>query len=73
MGNDGKQHYRTAYYNLDAILSIGYRVNSKNATRFRIWANKVLKEYLIKGYAVKGIACVLDHQIQNCQAMICDK
>ena len=53
MGNDGKQHYRTAYYNLDAILSIGYRVNSKNATRFRIWANKVLKEYLIKGYAVK--------------------
>ncbi|MBX9188603.1 virulence protein RhuM/Fic/DOC family protein [Bacteroides sp. K03] len=53
MGNDGKQHYRTTYYNLDAILSIGYRVNSKNATRFRIWANKVLKEYLIKGYAVK--------------------
>ena len=41
------------YYNLDAILSVGYRVNSKNATRFRIWANKVLKEYLIKGYAVK--------------------
>lgn len=53
MGNDGKQHYRTTYYNLDAILSIGYRVNSKNATQFRIWANKVLKEYLIKGYAVK--------------------
>ena len=41
------------YYNLDAILSVGYRVNSKNATRFRIWANKVLKEYLIKGYVVK--------------------
>ena len=53
MGNDGKQHYQTAYYNLDAILSVGYRVNSKNATQFRIWANRVLKEYLIKGYAVK--------------------
>ena len=53
MGNDGKQRYQTTYYNLDAILSIGYRVNSKNATQFRIWANKVLKEYLIKGYAVK--------------------
>ena len=41
------------YHNLDAILSVGYRVNSKNATQFRIWANKILKEYLIKGYAVK--------------------
>jgi len=40
------------YYNLDAILSIGYRVNSKSATQFRIWANKILKEYLIKGYAL---------------------
>lgn len=44
------------YYNLDMILSIGYRVNSKNATQFRIWANKVLKEYLIKGYAVNNQA-----------------
>lgn len=39
-------------YSLDMILSVGYRVNSKNATQFRIWANKVLKEYLIKGYAI---------------------
>ena len=52
MGNDGKQIYSTKYYNLDVILSVGYRVNSKNATRFRQWANKVLKQYLIKGYAV---------------------
>lgn len=52
MGNDGKQQYQTKYYNLDTILSIGYRVNSKNATQFRIWANSVLKEYLIKGYAI---------------------
>ncbi|MFI3298985.1 MAG: RhuM family protein [Rikenellaceae bacterium] len=41
------------YYNLDAILSVGYRVNSKNATQFRIWANKVLKEHLLKGYSIK--------------------
>ena len=52
MGNDGKQTYSTKYYNLDVILSVGYRVNSKNATRFRQWANKVLKQYLVKGYAV---------------------
>ena len=39
-------------YNLDAILSVGYRVNSKKGTAFRIWANKILKEYLVKGYAV---------------------
>jgi len=40
------------YFSLDLILSVGYRVNSKQATRFRIWANKVLKDYLIKGYVV---------------------
>jgi hypothetical protein len=48
---DGK-NYLTNFYNLDAILSVGYRVNSKNATQFRIWANNVLKDYLLKGYAV---------------------
>ena len=47
---DGKS-YRTSFYNLDAILSIGYRVNSRNATLFRQWANKILKEYLIKEYS----------------------
>ena len=40
-------------YNLDVIISVGYRVKSQRGTQFRIWANKVLKEYLIKGYAVK--------------------
>jgi prophage maintenance system killer protein len=44
--------YRTKFYNLDAILSVGYRVNSKNATAFRKWANIVLKDYIIKGYAI---------------------
>ena len=45
MGNDGKQSYRTMFYNLDAILSVGYRVNSRNATLFRRWATQVLKSY----------------------------
>lgn len=48
---DGK-NYQTNYYNLDAILSVGYRVNSSQATQFRIWATKVLKEYIIKGFAM---------------------
>ncbi|GGI82489.1 virulence RhuM family protein [Legionella impletisoli] len=48
---DGKE-YKTKYYNLDVIISVGYRIKSKQGTRFRIWANKVLKEYLVKGYAL---------------------
>ena len=48
---DGKI-YKTKFYNLDAILSVGYRVNSINATMFRKWANNVLKNYLLKGYSV---------------------
>ena len=46
------QTTETSFYNLDAILSVGYRVNSKNATAFRIWANQVLKQYLLQGYAI---------------------
>jgi len=48
---DGKT-YQTKFYNLDAILSVGYRVNSMQATHFRIWATKILKEYIIKGYTM---------------------
>ena len=48
---DGKS-YRTQFYNLDAIISVGYRVNSRRATRFRIWATGVLKEYMTKGFAL---------------------
>lgn len=51
--SDGKK-YATKLYNLDAILSVGYRVNSKNATQFRIWANSILKEYLMKGYVLNS-------------------
>jgi len=53
MGISGVQKYQTQYYNLDAILSVGYRVNSKNATQFRIWANSILKNYLLKGHAIR--------------------
>ncbi|MDP1759910.1 MAG: virulence RhuM family protein [Candidatus Woesebacteria bacterium] len=49
--SDGK-NYKTKFYNLDAILSVGYRVNSSQATQFRIWASKILKEYIIKGFAM---------------------
>lgn len=49
--NDGK-NYNTQFYSLDAIISVGYRVNSKRATKFRIWATTVLKEYMIKGFAL---------------------
>ncbi len=48
---DGKK-YKTIFYNLDAILSVGYRVNSTQATRFRIWATERLKEYIIKGFTM---------------------
>ena len=48
---DGKE-YLTQFYNLDAIISVGYRINSRRATHFRIWASSVLKEYMIKGFAL---------------------
>ena len=50
--SDGKK-YKVKFYNLDVIISVGYRVKSKRGTQFRIWANQVLKEYLLKGYAIK--------------------
>ena len=49
--DDGKK-YATRFYNLDAILSVGYRVSSKQATQFRIWATERLKEYIIKGFTM---------------------
>ncbi len=52
--NEGKRSVRrmVKYYNLDVIISVGYRVKSQRGTQFRIWANRVLKDYLVKGYAV---------------------
>jgi len=52
MGNDGKQAYNTKYYNLDMIISIGFRVNSKKAIKFRAWANKIIKDYMVQGFAL---------------------
>ena len=52
MGKDQDQMYETAMYNLDVIISVGYRVKSVQGTRFRQWANSVLKQYLIKGYVI---------------------
>jgi len=46
---DGKQ-YLTKFYNLDVIIAVGYRVNSKMATHFRIWATRILRTYLVKGF-----------------------
>jgi hypothetical protein len=48
---DGKK-YKAKFYNLDAIISVGYRINSEKATKFRIWATQILKEYVIKGFAM---------------------
>ncbi len=52
------------YYNLDAILSVGYRVNSKQGTQFRIWANKILKDYLLKGYAINNRMNRIEDNVQ---------
>ena len=54
MGNETDQVYETTLYSLDVIISVGYRVKSHRGTQFRMWANKVLKEYLIKGYAINN-------------------
>ena len=53
------------YYNLDAIISVGFRVNTKRGIEFRQWANQVLRDYLLKGYAVNQRITTLEHQVAN--------
>ena len=79
---DKKQTHMIDYYNLDVIISVGYRVKSKNGIAFRKWANKVLKDYLLKGYAVNkkrleylektikliDIAGRIDHELKGSEA-----
>ena len=65
MGNDGKQHYITKFYNLDAIISVGFRVNTKRGIEFRQWANQVLKDFLLKGYVVNQRISVLENQVAD--------
>ena len=61
---DGK-NYKTKVYNLDVILSVGYRVNSKNATLFRRWSNQVLKEYLLRGYSINQRLNDMEQRMDN--------
>jgi len=62
--SDGKK-YRTKFYNLDVIISVGYRVKSLRGTQFRIWANNILKEYLLKGYAVNYRIDRIENDVHN--------
>ncbi|MDR2928663.1 MAG: virulence RhuM family protein [Cytophagaceae bacterium] len=52
VGKDGDQQYTTTLYNLDVVISVGYRVKSQRGTQFRIWANKIIKDYLLRGYVI---------------------
>ena len=61
---DGKR-YKTKMYNLDVIISVGYRVKSKRGTKFRQWANRVLKEYIIRGYVLNQQLRMLEERMGN--------
>ena len=65
MGHDGLQLYEVTHYNLDVIISVGYRVKSKRGTKFRQWANRVLKDYLLKGYVVNQRITTLEPQVAD--------
>ncbi len=62
--SDGKK-YKTKYYNLDVIISVGYRVKSLRGTQFRQWANKVLKDYLLKGYSINQRLMHMESRIDH--------
>ena len=65
MGKEGDQPYEYTAYNLDVIISVGYRVKSKRGTKFRQWANKILKEYLLKGYVIDSRMRSLEQQVSE--------
>ena len=67
--SDGKI-YLTQFYNLDMILSVGYRVNSKNAVLFRKWSSSVLKDYLLNGYALNNRLSTIEKQLKDHSAML---
>ena len=69
--SDGKS-YKTKFYNLDVIISVGYRVKSRRGTQFRIWANKVLKDYLLKGYALNQRLLKIENQLENQQTLLAE-
>ncbi|MCL1947797.1 MAG: virulence RhuM family protein [Chitinivibrionia bacterium] len=66
---DGKT-YQVDYYNLDVIISVGYRVKSQRGTQFRIWANKILKDYIIKGYAINQRFENLENRVSETEKKI---
>lgn len=65
MGSEGDQKYVTTLYNLDMIISVGYRVKSKRGIQFRQWATKVLKEYLLKGYSINQRLMYIENRIDH--------
>ena len=68
---DGKT-YKTKFFNLDMILSVGYRVNSRNAVSFRRWASKILKDYLLKGYSINARLTSVEKQLAD-QRIVLDR
>jgi len=62
--SDGKK-YKTRFHNLDVIISVGYRVKSLRGTQFRIWANKILKEYLLKGHVVNQRLGMIEEEVHQ--------
>ena len=68
---DGKK-YRTQYYNLDVIISVGYRVKSQRGTQFRIWATSILKDYLLRGYALNSRLANIENQIETQRKILAD-
>ena len=69
--SDGKT-YKTKIYNLDVIISVGYRVKSQRGIQFRQWANKVLKDYLLKGYALNQRLLKIENQLENQQVLLAE-
>ena len=69
---EGKREVRRkiTYYNLDVIISVGYRVKSHRGTQFRIWANRILKEYLLRGYAVNQRMDRLENKVNNIEQRV---
>lgn len=66
---DGKK-YRTQYYNLDVIISVGYRVKSQRGTQFRIWATGILKDYLLRGYVLNNRLANIEGQLETQQKIL---
>ncbi len=72
MGTDGDQEYEYTAYNLDVIISVGYRVKSKRGTKFRQWANGILKEYLLREYVVNARIMALEQHVAEQDIQIID-